>query len=37
MRDGFEEAVVESLQQPWPAVKYEWDLPSSLVLNIATV
>jgi hypothetical protein len=37
MRDGFEDAVAESLQQPWPAVKYEWELPSSLILDIAKV
>ena len=35
VRDGFEDAVTESLVQPWPLVRYSWALPSSLILNIA--
>tara|TARA_B100001094_G_C18189984_1_gene806476 strand:- start:3180 stop:3734 length:555 start_codon:yes stop_codon:yes gene_type:complete len=37
MRDGFEDAVTASLIQPWPLVKYSWDVPSSLILEVAKV
>lgn len=37
VRDGFEQAVNDSLIQPWPHVNYDGWLPSSLILNIALI
>jgi len=36
MRDGFEDVIESSLILAWPEAKYQWAVPSSYVLDIAT-